>query len=80
MLSIIAKNVKSKLTTKVRGKITCHIIAGNTLVCDIICKDNVFRYTEKFTQQEISRGISSQLIAEQIMCAYINTIKQKFFK
>lgn len=80
MLSIIARNVKSKLTKKVRGTITCHIIGGNTLICDIIYKDNVFRYTEKFTYQEISWGLSSQRIAEQIMYAYINSIKQKFFK
>ena len=80
MLNIIAKNVKSKLATKVRGKIACHIIAGNTLACDIIYKDNVFRYTEKFTQQEISWELSSQRISEQIMYAYINSIKQKFFK
>lgn len=80
MLSIIAKNVKTKLTTKVRGTITCHIIGDNTLICDIIYKDNVFRYTEKFTKQEILYGLSSQRIAEQIMYAYINSIKQKFFK
>lgn len=80
MLSIISKNVKTKLTAKVRGTITCHIVAGNTLVCDIIHKDNVFRYTEKFTKQEISWGLSSQRIAEQIMCAYIDSIKKKFFK
>lgn len=80
MLSIIAKNVKSKLKTKVRGKISCHIIVGNTLECVIIYKDNVFRYTEEFTQQEISLGLSSQYIAEQIMYEYINSIKHKFFK
>ena len=80
MLNIIAKNVKSKLTAKVRGKITCHITAGDTLVCDIIHKDNIFRYTEKFTQQDISWGLSSQRIADQIMYAYINSIKHKFFK
>lgn len=80
MLSIIAKNVKSKLTAKVRGTITCHAVGGNTIICDIIHKDNVFRYTEKFTQQEISWGLSSQCIAEQIMYAYINSIKKKFFK
>lgn len=80
MLKIIAKNVELRLKAKVRGTITCHIIAGNTLVCDIIHKDNVFRYTEKFTQQEILWGLSSQSIAEQIICAYINSIKQKFFK
>lgn len=80
MLRIIAKNVKTKLTVKVRGEITCHIIGGNTLICDIIYKDNVFRYTEKFTKEEISWGLSSQRIAEQIMYEYINSIKQKFFK
>lgn len=80
MLNIIAKNVKTKLSKKVRGKISCHLIDGNTLVCDIIYKDNVFRYTEEFTQQEISWGLSSQRIAEQIMYAYINNIKRKFFK
>lgn len=80
MLNIIAKNVKSKLTAKVRGKIMCHITAGDTLVCDIIHKDNIFRYTEKFTHQDISWGLSSQRIADQIMYAYINSIKNKFFK
>lgn len=80
MLNIIAKNVKSKLTAKVRGKITCRITSGDTLVCDIIHKDNIFRYTEKFTQQDISWGLSSQRIADQIMYAYINSIKNKFFK
>lgn len=80
MLTIIAKNVKTKLTEKVRGSITCHIVSGNTLICDIIRKDNVFRYTEKFTQQDISCGLSSQRIADQIMYAYINSIKNKFFK
>lgn len=80
MLRIIAKNVKTKLTQKVHGSITCRIVSGNTLICDIIYKDNVFRYTEKFTQQEISWGLSSQRIADQIMYAYINSIKHKFFK
>ena len=80
MLTIIAKNVKTKLTEKVRGSITCHIVSGNTLICDIIYKDNVFRYTEKFTEQEISWGLSSRRIADQIMYAYINSIKHKFFK
>lgn len=80
MLSIIAKNVKTKLTAKVRGTITCHIIGDSILICDIIYKDNVFRYTEKFTKQEILYGLSSQRIAEEIMYAYINSIKQKFFK
>lgn len=80
MISIIAKNVKLRLTAKVRGTINCHVIGGNTIICDIIHKGNVFRYTEKFTQEEILWGLSSQSIAEQIMCAYINSIKQKFFK
>lgn len=80
MLTIIAKNVKTKLTEKVRGSITCHIVGDNTLICDIIRKDNVFRYTEKFTQEEISFGLSSQRIAEQIIYAYANSIKRKFFK
>lgn len=80
MLNIIAKNVKTKLTAKVRGSISCHIVGGNTLICDIIRKDNVFRYTEKFTQEEISFGLSSQRIAEQIIYAYANSIKRKFFK
>lgn len=79
MLTIIAKNVKSKLIKKVRGTVTCHIINGNMLICDIIYKKNVFRYTEKFSASEIY-GLSSQAISDQILCAYINTIKQKFFK
>lgn len=80
MLNIIAKNVKSKLAKKIRGSITCHIINGNMLICDIIYKENVFRYIEKFSASEIIYGLSSQAISEQILCAYINSIKQKFFK
>ena len=80
MLNIIAKNVKSKLIKKVRGTVTCHIINGNMLICDIIYKESVFRYTEKFSASEISCGLSSQAISDQILCAYINSIKQKFFK
>ena len=80
MLNIIAKNVKTKLIKKVRGTVTCHIINGNTLICDIIYKENVFRYTEKFSASEIIDGLSSQEISDQILCAYINSIKQKFFK
>lgn len=79
MLNIIAKNVKSKLAKKVRGKISCHFI-GNTLICDITQKTNVFRYIEEFTHQQIERGLSSTCITEQIMGAYINSIKQQFFK
>lgn len=79
MLNIIAKNVKSKLTKKVRGTISCHVI-GDTLICDIIYKRETFRYTEKFTQEEIACGLSSQHISEKIMYAYIYNIKHKFFK
>lgn len=80
MLNIIAKNVEVKLAKRVYGRITCKFVGGNTLICDIFHKNNAFRYTEKFTQQEISIGLSSQVIMEQIMYAYINSIKNKFFK
>ena len=80
MLNIIAKNVEVKLTERVRGRITCKFIDGNTLICDIFHKNNAFRYSEKFTQKEIAWGLSSQVITEQIMYSYINSIKHKFFK
>ena len=49
MLNIIAKNVKSKLTRKVQGKVSCHVLGNNTIVCDIICNGNTYRYAEKYT-------------------------------
>lgn len=78
VLKIIVKNVKSKLEKKVNGKVFCHVI-GTTLVCDIINND-VFRYTEKYTQYEISNGITSEQIANKIIYAYTLHIKRKFFK
>lgn len=78
VLKIIVKNVKSKLEKKVNGKVSCHVI-GTTLVCDII-NDDVFRYTEKYTQYEISNGITSEQIANKIIYAYLLHIKSKFFK
>lgn len=78
VLKIIVKNVKSKLEKKVNGKVSCHVI-GTTLVCDIINND-VFRYTEKYTQYEISNGITSEQIANKIIYAYLLHIKSKFFK
>ena len=80
MLNIIAKNVKSKLSKKVQGKISCHVIAGNTLVCDIICTGNVYRYTEKYTTTEIAYGLSSTVIADKILYSYATHIKCKFFR
>lgn len=80
MLNIIAKNVKSKLSKKVQGKISCHVIAGNILVCDIICNGNVYRYTEKYTSTEIAYGLSSTVITDNILYSYAAHIKCKFFK
>ena len=80
MLNIIAKNVKSKLTKKVRGKVFCHALDGNTIVCDIICNGNVYRYTEKYTCDEISFGLSSKTIADHILYNYTTNIKCIFFK
>lgn len=80
MLNIIAKNVKSKLSKKVQGKISCHVIAGNILVCDIIRNGNVYRYTEKYTSTEIAYGLSSTVITDNILYSYAAHIKCKFFK
>ena len=80
MLNIIAKNVKSKLTRKVQGKVYCHELGNNTIVCDIICNGNVYRYMEKYTSEEISFGLSSKAIAEHILYNYATHIKRKFFK
>lgn len=80
MLNIIAKNVKSKLTRKVQGKVSCHAIGDNTIVCDIICNGNVYRYIEKYTSEEISFGLSSKGIAGRILYNYATHIKCKFFK
>lgn len=78
VLKIIAKNVKSKLEKKVNGKVYCHFI-GTTLVCDII-NNGAFRYTEKYTQYEISNGITSEQITNKIIYAYLLHIKREFFK
>lgn len=80
MLNIIAKNVKSKLTRKVQGKVFCHALGDNTIVCDIICNGNVYRYTEKYTSEEISFWLSSKAIADHILYNYATHIKCKFFK
>ena len=80
MLNIITKNVKSKLSRKVQGKVSCHALAGNTIVCDIICNGNVYRYTEKYSKEEIAFGLSSSIITDQILRAYATHIKCKFFK
>lgn len=80
MLNIIAKNVKSKLTKKVQGKVSCHALGDNTIVCDIICNGNVYRYTEKYTSEEISFGLSSKTIADHILYTYATHIRYKFFK
>ena len=80
MLNIIAKNVKSKLSKKVQGKVSCHILGDNTIVCDIICNGNVYRYTEKYTNEEIAFGLSSTLIADDILHNYAMNLKSKFFK
>ena len=80
MLNIIAKNVKSKLTKKVQGKVSCRALGDNTIVCDIICNGNVYRYIEKYTSEEISFGLSSKTIADNILYSYATQIKCKFFK
>ena len=79
MLNIISKNVKSKLSKKVQGKVSCHILGDNTIVCDIICNGNVYRYTEKYTNEEITFGLSSTLIADDILHNYAMNLKSKFF-
>lgn len=80
MINIIAKNVKSKLTKKVQGKVSCHTLYGDTIVCDIICNGNVYRCTLKYTKEEISFGLSSTFIADHILYNYVAHIKSKFFK
>ena len=80
MLNIIAKNVKSKLSKKVQGKVSCYAIGDNTIVCDIICDGDVYRYTEKYTSEEIAFGLSSKNITDSIMYNYVIHIKCKFFK
>ena len=80
MINIIAKNVQSKLSKKVQGKVSCHILGDNTIVCDIICNGNVYRYTEKYTNEEITFGLSSTLIADDILHNYAMNLKSKFFK
>ena len=80
MLNIIAKNVKSKLSKKVQGRVSCHVIGDNTIVCDIICNGNVYRCTVKYTKEEITSGLSSTLIADDILYNYTMHIKAKFFK
>lgn len=80
MLNIIAKNVKSKLTKKVQGKVSCYALGDKTIVCDIICNGNVYRYTEKYTSEEISFGLSSKTIADHILYSYVTHIRYKFFK
>ena len=80
MLNIIAKNVKSKLTKKVQGKVSCHAIGDNTIVCDIICNGNVYRSTVKYTNEEITSGLSSTLIVDDILYNYTMHIKSIFFK
>lgn len=80
MLNIIAKNVKSKLSKKVQGKVSCHALGDNTIVCDIICNGNVYRCTAKYKNEEITSGLSSTLIADDILYNYAMHIKSKFFK
>ena len=80
MLNIIAKNVKSKLTRKVQGKVSYHVLGDNTIVCDIICNGNVYRYTEKYTSEEIASGLSSTIITDRILYSYATHIRCKFFK
>lgn len=80
MLNIIAKNVKSNLARKVQGKVSCHALSGDTIVCDIICNGNVYRCTVNYTKEEISSGLSSTLIADDILYNYAMHIKSKFFK
>lgn len=80
MLNIIAKNVKSKLSKKVQGTVSCHTVGDNTIVCDIICNGNVYHCTVKYTNEEISFGLSSTLIADNILYNYAMNIKSKFFK
>ena len=79
MLNIITKNVKYRLQKRVKGTVLCHHI-GDTLICDIICDEDMFRYTEKYTSVELAYGLSSITISEQILCAYSDHIKCKFFK
>lgn len=80
MLKILAKNVKSKLEKKVNGRVACRAIGTSTIVCYIISNNLSFIYTEKFTQSEISYFITSDQIADKIICAYLLNIKKKFFK
>ena len=80
MLNIIVKSVKSKLSKKVQGKVCCHVIGDNTIVCDIICNGNVYHCTVKYTKEEITSGLSSTLIADDILYNYTMHIKSKFFK
>lgn len=80
MLNIIAKNVKSKLSKKVQGKVSCHALGDNTIVCDIFCNGNAYRCTTIFTKEEITYGLSSTLIADNILYNYTMNLKSKFFK
>lgn len=79
MLRIIAKNIKSNLSKHIKGNITCKFI-GNTLIVDIFSNNLSYRYTKSFRNLDISYGLNSIVLADEIIRDYTLCVKKQFFK
>lgn len=79
MLGIIAKNVKTRLEKRVKGEVKSHIVK-DTLIVDIFTNGKVYRYTERLSVIEITNGLNSETIANEILYQYAKFIKGIFFK
>lgn len=79
MLGIIAKNVKTRLEKRVKGDVKSHIVR-DTLIVDIFANGKCYRYTERLSVIEITNGLNSETIADEILYQYAKFVKGSFFK
>lgn len=84
MLSIICKNVKTKLQRQVKGHVSVHFVEmdryGISIEVQITQLGNkTYRYYEQFTDNELTEGLVSDYIAKVVLDNYIKYIRSLYF-
>lgn len=86
MLSIICKNVKTKLQRQIKGHVSVHFVnldnnRGISIEVQITQLGNkIYRYYEQFTNAELSEGLVSDYIVKVVLDNYTYYIKSLYFK
>lgn len=76
---LVAQRIKSILKQEIKGSIKTHIVE-ETLIIDIYAINNiVFRSTLRNLSEQIVHGLSSEMVAKNIVKQYRAYIRNLFF-